>query len=106
MQELPLACTLDAGELEQRSDRWRRVSRRALIESSFASETTRLRYRAEDGVGEELRELVELERVCCAFLDFSLHELDGELLLEVSGPPESAKIVAGFAESAALSQPS
>jgi hypothetical protein len=107
VQELPLACSLEADELEQRTGRWRQVSRRALIESSLVGGASRLRYRAAEGVEAELRQLVELERVCCAFLEFSLRELDGEIVLEVSGPPQSVKVVAEFAESAgAVSRPS
>jgi hypothetical protein len=105
--ELPLACSLNAAEMEQRAHRWRRLSERALLDSAGSAGTARLRYRPEPKVERELRELVQLERECCPFLSLTISSEDGELLLEISGPPEAESIVAGFVAGAeSLSRPS
>jgi hypothetical protein len=95
--ELPLACSLDAGALAERRGRWEAVSSRALADRSRVDGGVRLRYRAEPGIADELRELVRLEGECCAFLSFSLHEEGGFVVLDVGGPPEAASLVDEFA---------
>jgi hypothetical protein len=95
--ELPIACSLSAAEMEQRAERWRRLAGEALLGSSYEERVARLRWRAEPAVERELRELVRLEGECCPFLDLKVAGLDGDLLLEISGPPEAEQIVAAFA---------
>jgi hypothetical protein len=104
--ELPLACSLNAAEMEQRADRWRRLSERALLDSAGSTGTARLRYRLDPEVERERTELVRLERECCSFLTLKITSEDGGLLLEISGPREAESIVAGFAAGAeSLSRP-
>jgi hypothetical protein len=99
--ELPLtesiACSLEKAALAERGRRWERLAQRALISADRTGETAaRQRYRAEPGVREELEELVRLERECCPFLDMSVDEVESEVVLSVSGPPEAAEIIASF----------
>jgi hypothetical protein len=104
--ELPIACSLGAAELEERARRWRSLAERALLHSSYQDGVARLRCRAEPAIERELRELVRLEGECCPFLDLELAEREGELVLEISGPPEAEQIVGGFAAPDSLSGPS
>jgi len=97
MKQLPIACTLGADELAERTARWRDLADRALIAAEPTPTGARQRYRATDGVESELRELVALERECCAFLGLRLEVRDDEVILEVSGPPEAEEIIAAFA---------
>jgi hypothetical protein len=48
----------------------------------------RLLFRAERGVEDELRQLAELERDCCAFADWSVQARGKEFVLDVTAPTE------------------
>lgn len=100
--ELPIACSLDSAQLEERAGRWRRLADRSLIDATSPAEGTAVqRYRAGEGVLTELSELIELEGECCPFLDFTLSESGDEIALEVRGPESAAPLIAAFAGEAA-----
>ena len=40
-----------------------------------------------------LRELIAAESSCCSFLSFSLERVDGELVLDVTGPPDARPVI-------------
>ena len=86
-QPIAVACLLTPEEFRARRDElWPAIIRRADItpldngyELRFAS--------ASDLVG-QLHEVIDLERACCPFLTFHLHEdADGEVRLTLTGPP-------------------
>jgi hypothetical protein len=108
MQELPLACSLETSALEERLERWRRLNEAKLLGAQRDRAGVTLRYRADGDAEVELRELIRLEGECCAFLNMTLRREGGDLRLDVSGPPEAAEVVEGFAASgsAAFSRPS
>ncbi len=104
--ELPLACSLDAGELEERTERWRRLADRSLIEASSPADGVAIqRHRPDDGVLTELRELISLEGECCPFLDFDLADHGDEIVLTVRGPELAASLIAAFAGEAGGAAP-
>jgi hypothetical protein len=83
-EEMPIACTLDAGDFKARTARiealasrhLRGVSRNPLsIELTYASEAL-----------PELRDLVREETECCAFLDFELAESSDAIRLTITAP--------------------
>ena len=92
-----MACSLSSQELNARLDRWTALSERYLIEAGRTDDCAVRRYRAEGGVGEELRELIRLEGECCPFLRFDLIRGEGEIRLEVRGPAEAAEMIDSFA---------
>lgn len=67
---IPLSCTLSRGALEERTARFATLNRTALRSAARGPRTLTLRYSA--AADAELRELVRLERECCAFLGFQL----------------------------------
>jgi hypothetical protein len=95
-QELPIACSLSATDAQTRKARWEAVAGAALLESERTAAGARQIYRGDADVELELAELIDLEAQCCAFLDFQLSREEGRLVLDVSGPPEAAEIVALF----------
>ena len=97
MKELPIACSLGADELADRADRWRELAERGLISTSETEGGALQRYRRDEVVERELRELIALEAECCPFLELRLGRQGDELLLEVSGPPGTEELVATFA---------
>ncbi len=96
-RELPIACTLGPADAQTRQQRWLAVAHDALLTSERTSDGARQIYRADPAVQQELKELIDLEAQCCAFLDFNLTHGDDRLTLEVSGPPEAGEIVGLFA---------
>lgn len=82
---IPIACTLPAGALEQRTARIAALNRSALRSLARGPRTATLTYFAtSEG---ELCDLVELERECCASLTFQLHQRTGDsITLTVAAP--------------------
>ncbi|HEU5174920.1 MAG TPA: hypothetical protein VFT96_09220 [Gemmatimonadaceae bacterium] len=67
---IPIACTLAPGALEERSARFAALNRTWLRLLERGPGTLTLTYAA--AAEPDLRELVRLERECCAFLTFHL----------------------------------
>jgi hypothetical protein len=96
MPELPIACTLTP---DAKTDRLRLIDdlrRDALIAREPTGAGARLRLRDTPDVERRARELVAAESQCCAFLTFELSRADGELVLDVSGPPDARPVVELF----------
>ncbi|MBN8756307.1 MULTISPECIES: hypothetical protein [Variovorax] len=85
----PIACALDFQDMAARLDRIRRLTRNSLLGHRFEGNTLYLTYRAD--ASNEVRSIVELERVCCAFLEFGVTQSDGGLTLSIRAPEESGE---------------
>lgn len=94
MRDLPIACSLDAGALEQRLADVRAVGDEALL--GTAPDGT-LRFRATPAIRERLEAILAAEAECCAFLTLDLREKDGELRLTLSAPEGAEPVVAELA---------
>jgi hypothetical protein len=97
MKELPIACKLSGDEFAERTARWRTLAEHGLITAEKTDRGAVQRYRWDEPVERELRELIALEAECCSFLDLRVERQADELVLEVTGPPGSEEIVAAFA---------
>jgi hypothetical protein len=95
--EIPIACSLDAGDLEQRLAEITAVGKESLIASEEKGEQFLLRFRADAGIRQRLERIVAAEAECCAFLDLALTESGGELVLSVGAPQDAREFVKGFA---------
>jgi hypothetical protein len=80
----PVACTLGVGHLARRAARWETLSSRSLTRATRTERGVRLVFAADLGVADELRSLIALERDCCAFANWSVHEHGTELTLDVT----------------------
>lgn len=89
-----MSCSLTAAELEARVARWRRLAAGALIEAAAVPGGARQRYRRDDAVARELRDLVALEASCCPRVAFTLATEPGALVLEVRGPAAEVALFA------------
>lgn len=89
--EAPIACTLSAGDFRKRLERIGRLNRKHLKRHEQDGLTLRLVY--QPPARGEIRKLVELERTCCAFLNFEIEERQGELVLKIDAP-ERARVAA------------
>ena len=94
MTELPvIACSLSADELPDRRRRWLALSDRALAGRAPIEGGLRLTFRAAPGVEEELRDLAELERACCAFAAFEVDVGGEQVTLDVTSSGEGVAAV-------------
>src|SRR3954453_14779566 len=83
-EEKPVACSLAAGELEQRVATIAEVGAASLVSRSVVDSRHLLRFRAGAQTQRRLEEIVAAESECCSFLDLSLTEEDGELVLSIT----------------------
>lgn len=94
----PIACTLDPPAMGSRLAWIRRVTERSLLTHRLLGRTLRLVYRAD--AADELRRIVDLERACCAFLDFALEATTDETVLTIGAPvgtePDARRLFAQF----------
>jgi hypothetical protein len=84
----PVACSLATTDLADRQERWHQLWHRAAVNAATTSNGLRLLFRAEPGVREELHQLAELERDCCAFADWSVQGCGEEVVFEVTAPTQ------------------
>ncbi|BEP52032.1 hypothetical protein [Variovorax sp. V116] len=99
----PIACSLRPSELNARQERIASLARRSLLHQRQDGRTLTVRYAR--SASRELRELVALERECCAFLQFRLHEDSDAIELQITAPHE-AEASAALLFSAFVATPS
>jgi hypothetical protein len=71
-EERPVACALDAVSLRSQSGRWDRVLAASGQDRLNTVNGIRLRFRADPGVAQEVRELVAVENDCCGWADWTV----------------------------------
>jgi hypothetical protein len=94
-----IACSLTQADLAKRQRRWLRLGERACTDGVINDNGLRLVFRAGLAIESELRELAALERDCCAFAEWSVHNNGDELVVDVRGDSseEIAAVQAMFA---------
>jgi hypothetical protein len=96
--DLPIACTLTPDEL--------RRGREALLPGIIAragfhepdAGGYRIRFDQTDGLIPAIAAMIDSERRCCRFLQFTLttEPAEGSVWLEVTGPPGTSDFLAGW----------
>lgn len=86
MKDLPMACTLGAGDLEQRLAEIAKLGSERLISHDADGDRQLLRFRSDADTRQRLEQIVAAESECCSFLDLALSEEDGGLLLSIAAP--------------------
>ena len=82
----PIACTLSAAEVGPRLARIQALTRQHLREHQQDGSTLRLTYALK--AADELSQIVQLERECCAFLDFRLRQVGDDVQLVITAPDQ------------------
>jgi hypothetical protein len=96
MTNSPIACTLNPSEMRERTKLVHRLFRDAVLDQTAIEGGIRTRFRDEPDVERRVRELVDAESRCCAFLTFALGR-DGEgLWLDITGTPEARPVIEMF----------
>jgi hypothetical protein len=101
----PIACSLDASDLQERLREIAEVGATSLIERSTEGDRHLLRFRSDAETRHRLEAIVAAEAKCCSFLDLALEERGGELILAVGAPeggqPIADELAAAFAGASA-----
>lgn len=84
----PIGCTLGPAEMAPRLARIRQLTRAHLRSHELAGSTLHLVYDLAATV--EVTQIVELERSCCAFLDFTVVVEERAVQLTITGPDQEA----------------
>ena len=93
----PVACSLGTADLEQRLAALAAVGTDSLIAREVRDGRHLLRFRGDSDTRRQLEEIVAAEAQCCAFLDLSLSDEDGELLFSIVAPNDAQAVADGLA---------
>jgi hypothetical protein len=96
MSEIPIACTLSPNQMRDRMAFIDELVADALLGQSEIDGGVRTRFRDAPDVGRRIRELVDAESSCCAFLSFAIGRDDSELWLDITGAPEAKPAIEQF----------
>jgi hypothetical protein len=96
MSDLPIACSLNPDDKTARRALIDELAADGLIDRTPTAAGLRLRLRDTPQIEQRTRELIAAESVCCAFLDFRLDRDDGDLVLDVTGPPDARPVIEMF----------
>ncbi|MES2936869.1 MAG: hypothetical protein V4864_04250 [Pseudomonadota bacterium] len=103
LERPPIACTLSTGDLQARLARIAQLADRHLLGQRQDGAKLHLTYAHEAAA--ELKDIVALERECCAFLHFDLLERGKVVELAITAPGEASEfagmLFAHFSASAA-----
>ena len=91
LTSLPIACTLTPGDLRERLDLIRTLTREALVASERDGLVLALRYAPD--AAERVRAMVAGEQQCCAFLNFEVREQPDAVHVTITAP-ENARAAA------------
>jgi hypothetical protein len=89
---IPIACTLEGGQLPARVELWRSLLRQATAPPEATASGWALRFERRPGDLGQLASLVDDELTCCAFFTFSLTASADSLVLDISAPPKAAHL--------------
>jgi hypothetical protein len=88
----PIACTLGESDLSKRLEQIAALGADALIAHEEASGTHTLKFGSDDETRRRLEQIVAAEARCCSFLDLTIAERDGELILTLGAPTEGRPV--------------
>ncbi len=94
---LPIACSLNVGELSRRLDRIARIGSRSWHGADSDGRRHSLSFRDDRETRTELEGVIAAERECCPFLGLTLDQGDGELVLTIDAGSEGEPIAAELA---------
>jgi hypothetical protein len=96
MTDQPIACTLAPAQMRGRRAFIDALAAEALLDRRPIAGGERFRFRDETDVEARVRELVDLESRCCAFLRFEIGRGDGAIELDITGSPDAQPVIEQF----------
>jgi hypothetical protein len=97
-ESLPIACSLDAEDLRRRLSEIAAVGAESLFARDSDGPRHTLRFRSDPQTRRRLERIVAAEAECCSFLDLTLVEQKGELVLTVEAPEDERAVADGLAD--------
>lgn len=88
----PIACTLGESDLRRRLEQIAALGADALIAHEEIDGAHTLRFRLDEETRQQLEQIVDGEAKCCPFLELSIDERDGELVLALDAPTEGRPV--------------
>jgi hypothetical protein len=88
----PIVCTLGESDLRQRLEQIAALGADALIAHEETGGAHTLRFRLDEQTRHQLEQIVDAEDKCCSFLELSIDERDGELILALDAPAEGRPV--------------
>jgi hypothetical protein len=95
--EEPIACSLNASELERRLTEIAEIGAEGLTGRGVDGGRHVLRFHADSETRHRLEAIVAAEAACCSFLDLSLGEQGDELILSINAPEVGREVADGLA---------
>jgi hypothetical protein len=95
--EDPIACSLGVGALEQRLAAITEVGAGSLISRRAEGGPHLLCFRADVATRLCLEEIIAAEAECCSFLDLSLDQQPGQIVLSIAAPGDAEALAEGLA---------
>jgi hypothetical protein len=88
LNQLPIACTLpDLDAAREQVSKWHAFDADYALEQQRTETSLTVHYAKVDDSVQRLRELVAVEKTCCAFVDWAIDETHHDLRLVVTGTP-------------------
>ncbi len=87
----PIMCTLSAFELDDRAAAWRKLLGSGLVQRDRVPGGIRLR--AQPGAQAAMIELIDLERECCAWINY---ELSNDSVVTLTAEGDGEAVIAGM----------
>ncbi|HXS65867.1 MAG TPA: hypothetical protein VN767_23695 [Streptosporangiaceae bacterium] len=84
MNDVPVACSLDASDLTSRMNRWNALTDQAKPVVTRTNTGLRVAFSKKPGIADELAELAALERDCCAFASWTVRQDLDTVVLDIS----------------------
>lgn len=93
--QIPIVCALTDNQLQKRRRDFLDKAAESLIDSAELENGFRFRFLLKDSILQDLAEIIDLERKCCPFLNFSLNLEAGNdfVSLELTGAEGTKEIV-------------
>jgi len=93
---MTIACTLTGAEQIARRDRWLRLAECNAVTIAETTRGLRLSFRWSPSLEQELQELAELERECCAFASWTVRRTESTVCLDVEAEGDAVAAVHGM----------
>jgi hypothetical protein len=98
MTDVPIACTLDAGDLPDRIAEWQAFYRSSVTAADLGAGTLRLLLDPSESTLSAAASLSQRETQCCAFFDFSISLEAEQRWLTVTVPAGADETLSSFAD--------
>jgi hypothetical protein len=94
---VPIACTLNAGEMPARLEEWKAFVRQSVVASETSPTSARFLLTSTDEALVAAASLAQREKECCAFFDFAILIEAQQRWLNVTVPSGAEETLASFA---------